>query len=139
MAADAKPRNTVIETIKTIVYALIIAGIFRTVFFQPFWIPSGSMKDTLLIGDFLFVNKMAYGYSYASCPSVRIQRLGIDIDAADICGFLDGDSGWASTSTRPISAAFLTAITPASWAENPNAATSSCSAIRYRGRISSSG
>ena len=92
MAADAKPRNTVIETIKTIVYALIIAGIFRTVFFQPFWIPSGSMKDTLLIGDFLFVNKMAYGYSYASCPSVRIQRLGIDIDAADICGFLDGDN-----------------------------------------------
>ena len=58
----------VIETIKTIVYALLIAGVFRTVFFQPFWIPSGSMKDTLLIGDFLFVNKMAYGYSKYSCP-----------------------------------------------------------------------
>ncbi|WP_102224022.1 signal peptidase I [Acidimangrovimonas sediminis] len=56
------------ETIKTIVYALLIAGIFRTLFFQPFWIPSGSMKDTLLIGDFLFVNKMAYGYSRYSCP-----------------------------------------------------------------------
>lgn len=56
------------ENIKTIVYALLIAGVFRTLFFQPFWIPSGSMKDTLLIGDFLFVNKMAYGYSRYSCP-----------------------------------------------------------------------
>lgn len=58
----------VVETIKTVVYALLIAGVFRTLFFQPFWIPSGSMKDTLLIGDFLFVNKMAYGYSSFSCP-----------------------------------------------------------------------
>ena len=40
------------ETVKTVVYALLIAGVFRTLFFQPFWIPSGSMKDTLLIGDF---------------------------------------------------------------------------------------
>ena len=58
----------VVETVKTVVYALLIAGVFRTLFFQPFWIPSGSMKDTLLIGDFLFVNKMAYGYSQYSCP-----------------------------------------------------------------------
>jgi len=58
----------IVETIKTVVYALLIAGVFRTLFFQPFWIPSGSMKDTLLIGDFLFVNKMAYGYSQYSCP-----------------------------------------------------------------------
>ena len=58
----------IVETIKTVVYALLIAGVFRTLFFQPFWIPSGSMKDTLLIGDFLFVNKMAYGYSRYSCP-----------------------------------------------------------------------
>ena len=80
------------ETVKTVVYALLIAGVFRTLFFQPFWIPSGSMKDTLLIGDFLFVNKMAYGYSYASCPSIRIASLGIDIDAEDFCGFLKGDN-----------------------------------------------
>ncbi|OYW47350.1 MAG: signal peptidase I, partial [Rhodobacterales bacterium 12-65-15] len=53
---------------KTIVWALVIAGVFRTLFFQPFWIPSESMKDTLLVGDFLFVNKMAYGYSKYSCP-----------------------------------------------------------------------
>jgi len=56
------------ETVRTVFWALLIAGVFRTLFFQPFWIPSGSMKDTLLIGDFLFVNKMAYGYSKFSCP-----------------------------------------------------------------------
>lgn len=92
MASEAKEKNSIVETIKTVVYALLIAGVFRTIFYQPFWIPSGSMKDTLLIGDFLFVNKMAYGYSYASCPSIRIERLGINIDATDICGFLDGDN-----------------------------------------------
>ncbi len=87
-----KTSGGIVETIKTIVYALLIAGVFRTLFYQPFWIPSGSMKETLLIGDFLFVNKMAYGYSYASCPSVIIPRLGIDIDASDLCGFFDGDN-----------------------------------------------
>ncbi|MEX0301700.1 MAG: signal peptidase I [Leisingera sp.] len=92
MTAKAKTSSSIIETVKTIVYALLIAGIFRTLFFQPFWIPSGSMKETLLIGDFLFVNKMAYGYSYASCPSVRIPAVGLNIDAKDICGFLDGDN-----------------------------------------------
>lgn len=63
-----KKQDGILETIKTIFWALIIAGVFRTLFFQPFWIPTGSMKDTLLIGDFLFVNKMAYGYSRHSCP-----------------------------------------------------------------------
>ena len=89
---DTKGGSGIWETIKTIVYALLIAGVFRTFFFQPFWIPSGSMKDTLLIGDFLFVNKMAYGYSYASCPSLIIPRFGIDIDAQDVCGAFDGDN-----------------------------------------------
>lgn len=68
MAKDDTKGGAITETIKTVVYALLIAGVFRTLFFQPFWIPSGSMKDTLLIGDFLFVNKMAYGYSQYSCP-----------------------------------------------------------------------
>lgn len=68
MASRQEKQDGIVETIKTIVYALLIAGVFRTLFFQPFWIPSGSMKDTLLIGDFLFVNKMAYGYSRHSCP-----------------------------------------------------------------------
>ncbi|HRM73777.1 MAG TPA: signal peptidase I, partial [Paracoccus sp. (in: a-proteobacteria)] len=66
--SDARKDGGIWETIKTVFWALVIAGIFRTLFFQPFWIPSGSMKDTLLIGDFLFVNKMAYGYSRVSCP-----------------------------------------------------------------------
>jgi signal peptidase I len=92
MSKDEAKGGGILETIKTVVYALLIAGVFRTLFFQPFWIPSGSMKDTLLIGDFLFVNKMAYGYSYASCPTILIPAIGIDIDAADICGFLDGDN-----------------------------------------------
>jgi signal peptidase I len=90
MASDAKKGSTIVETLKTVFWALLIAGLFRTLFFQPFWIPSGSMKDTLLIGDFLFVNKMAYGYASASCPSIRLGF--IDIDARDICGFVDGDN-----------------------------------------------
>jgi signal peptidase I len=68
MAKADKAEGGIIEMVKTVFWALLIAGIFRTLFFQPFWIPSGSMKDTLLIGDFLFVNKMAYGYSRYSCP-----------------------------------------------------------------------
>lgn len=91
-AKEEKKQNAIVETIKTIVYALLIAGVFRTLFFQPFWIPSGSMKETLLVGDFLFVNKMAYGYSYASCPSLIMPRFGINVDAKDICGVFDGDN-----------------------------------------------
>ncbi|MWB76461.1 signal peptidase I [Pseudooceanicola sp. 216_PA32_1] len=92
MAKEGGIGGAIWETVKTIFWALLIAGVFRTVFYQPFWIPSGSMKDTLLIGDFLFVNKMAYGYSYASCPTIRLARFGIEVDAKDICGFLDGDN-----------------------------------------------
>ena len=66
MAKD-KTEGGIVETLKTVFWALVIAIGFRSVFFQPFWIPSESMKDTLLIGDFLFVNKMAYGYSRYSC------------------------------------------------------------------------
>ncbi len=92
MAEKTKGGNPIWETVKTVVYALLIAGVFRTLFFQPFWIPSGSMKPTLLIGDFLFVNKMAYGYSYASCPSLIVPSLGIHIDAEDVCGVFRGDN-----------------------------------------------
>ena len=68
MAKKQQADGGIVETIKTVVYALLIAGAFRTLLFQPFWIPSESMKDSLLIGDFVFVNKMAYGYSRYSCP-----------------------------------------------------------------------
>ena len=68
MASKVNSDGGIAETVKTVVYALLIAGLFRTLFFQPFWIPSESMKSTLLIGDFVFVNKMAYGYSKYSCP-----------------------------------------------------------------------
>ncbi|WP_317056957.1 signal peptidase I [Roseovarius rhodophyticola] len=90
MASEAKKSSAIWETVKTVFWALVVAGIFRTIFFQPFWIPSGSMKDTLLIGDFLFVNKMAYGYSYASCPNIRLGA--INVDAQKLCAFLDGDN-----------------------------------------------
>ncbi|MBI1220588.1 MAG: signal peptidase I, partial [Rhodobacteraceae bacterium] len=68
MARKDKQDEGIVDTIKTVVYALLIAGVFRTLFFQPFWIPSGSMKDTLLVGDYIVINKMAYGYSAVSCP-----------------------------------------------------------------------
>ena len=56
------------ETIKVIVQALLIAVVIRTLLFQPFNIPSGSLIPTLLIGDYLFVSKYAYGYSHYSLP-----------------------------------------------------------------------
>src|SRR5215510_1298910 len=56
------------ETVRVIFHALIIALIIRTFLFQPFNIPSGSMKETLLVGDYLFVSKFTYGYSHYSLP-----------------------------------------------------------------------
>ena len=50
------------ETVKVVFQALLIALVIRTLFFQPFNIPSGSMIPTLRIGDYLFVNKLSYGY-----------------------------------------------------------------------------
>ena len=56
------------ETISVIVQALILALVIRTLLVQPFSIPSGSMRPTLLEGDYLFVNKWSYGYSRYSLP-----------------------------------------------------------------------
>ena len=65
---DTKEGESWVETVKTIVYALLIAFVIRTFLFQPFNIPSGSMENTLLVGDYLFVEKFAYGYSRYSFP-----------------------------------------------------------------------
>ena len=61
-------KKTIIDNLKTLFYALIIAIIIRSFFIQPFYIPSSSMEPTLLVGDRLFVTKYSYGYSKHSFP-----------------------------------------------------------------------
>ena len=61
-------KKKIIENLKTLVYALILALIIRSFLFQPFYIPSSSMEPNLLVGDRLFVAKYEYGYSIHSFP-----------------------------------------------------------------------
>ena len=61
-------KNIIVENTKTILGALIIALLIRSLILQPFYIPSSSMEPTLLIGDRIFVSKYSYGYSKHSCP-----------------------------------------------------------------------
>ena len=61
-------KKTIIDNIKTLFYALIIAIIIRSFLIQPFYIPSSSMEPNLLVGDRLFVTKYSYGYSKHSLP-----------------------------------------------------------------------
>src|ERR1700687_352740 len=63
-----KSSGGIFETTKTIVYAILIALVVRTVAYEPFNIPSGSMIPTLLVGDSLFVSNFSYGYSRFSLP-----------------------------------------------------------------------
>lgn len=64
----ARKSGGVKDTVRTLVYAIAIALFVRTFAYEPFNIPSGSMKPTLLVGDYLFVSKFAYGYSKYSLP-----------------------------------------------------------------------
>ncbi len=61
-------KESIIENIKTLFYALIIAIVIRSLLIQPFYIPSSSMEPNLLVGDRLFVTKYSYGYSKHSFP-----------------------------------------------------------------------
>src|SRR3546814_13622355 len=73
--AEDKPESGVnttlgslFETVRTIVYSVLIAMVVRTLAYEPFNIPSGSMIPTLLVGDYLLVSKFSYGYSRHSLP-----------------------------------------------------------------------
>jgi signal peptidase I len=66
--ASEKKTSTFGETVRTVVYAVLIALFVRTFLYEPFSIPSGSMIPTLLVGDYLFVSKYSYGYSRHSFP-----------------------------------------------------------------------
>ncbi|MBI4183797.1 MAG: signal peptidase I [Proteobacteria bacterium] len=63
-----KNSGGIFDTVKTVVYAILIALVIRTLAYEPFNIPSGSMIPTLLVGDYLFVSKFSYGYSRHSLP-----------------------------------------------------------------------
>ncbi len=67
-AKAAAPSGGLLETVKTVFYAVLFAVVVRTFAFEPFNIPSGSMIPTLLVGDYLFVSKFSYGYSKHSLP-----------------------------------------------------------------------
>ncbi len=61
-------KSSIIDNLKTLFYALIIALVIRSLLLQPFYIPSSSMEPNLLVGDRLFVTKYSYGYSKHSFP-----------------------------------------------------------------------
>ncbi len=68
MANRSQPEGGFKEIVMTVLYAVVIALTVRTVAFEPFNIPSGSMIPTLLVGDYIFVSKWSYGYSRYSLP-----------------------------------------------------------------------
>ncbi|MCA3269591.1 MAG: signal peptidase I [Thalassospira sp.] len=69
MKQHDKPKGSFFtETFKTLIYAGLLALVFRTVAYEPFNIPSESMLPNLLIGDYLFVSKPSYGYGMYSPP-----------------------------------------------------------------------
>jgi signal peptidase I len=65
---EKRKESGLVESGRAVFHALLIALVIRTLLFQPFNIPSGSMKGTLLIGDYLFVSQFSYGYTHYSLP-----------------------------------------------------------------------
>ena len=84
-------KTYIIENLKTLFYALIIAIIIRSLLLQPFYIPSSSMEPTLIVGDRLFVTKYSYGYSKHSfpfSPPILEKRIMFsDPERGDVVGF----------------------------------------------------
>jgi signal peptidase I len=75
-----KPKSTMMEYVEAIVWALVLTLVLRAFVIQAFRIPSESMVPTLLVGDFLFVNKFEYGpkipFTHVRLPGVRLPRRG---------------------------------------------------------------
>ena len=67
-AGKPSAAQEILEIIKTVVYALLIALVLRIFLFQPFTIPSASMEPNLYQGDYIIVSKFSYGYSRHSIP-----------------------------------------------------------------------
>ena len=93
-------REEAVDLVRTVAIAVGVALLLRIVFFQPFNIPSGSMKPTLLVGDFLFVSKYSYGYSKASLvwPLTRIpaegRLFGSEPERGDVAVFKNPQNGY---------------------------------------------
>ncbi|WP_293678530.1 signal peptidase I [uncultured Phenylobacterium sp.] len=95
--ADPKPKKTfrqeVVETVQTVVYALMIAFVLRVVLFEPFTIPSASMQPGLLVGDYIIATKWNYGWSKHSIPfspplfEGRVLKLGAGPQRGDVVVF----------------------------------------------------
>lgn len=90
-ARRQESRGTLAETIRTVLYAVVIALLVRTFAYEPFNIPSGSMIPTLLVGDYLFVSKFTYGYSRYTVafglPVFDGRVLGSPVERGDVAVF----------------------------------------------------
>lgn len=80
--ADQTARSPLREVVELVVFAIVIAFILRVFVIQAFKIPSGSMEDTLLVGDFILVDKVTYGprldlgFTAGRLPGLRKPRPG---------------------------------------------------------------